>query len=87
MTHKKDIWASITEAVNVVSPEVRTVAQVKKKWFDIKVDAKRRISDQKKKKETGGGQGPPDLAPQDEQLAAIIGSHCIHLWDMSAERG
>ena len=36
-----EAWAAITEAVNVVSPEVRTVAQIKKKWFDIKVDAKK----------------------------------------------
>lgn len=77
MVKKNEAWAAITEAVNAVSPEVRTVAQVKKKWFDIKVDAKKRITEQKKKKETGGGQGPPDLTPQDERLAAIIGETSI----------
>ena len=39
MQNKNDAWVLITKAVNAVSPEVRTVAQVKKKWFDIKVDA------------------------------------------------
>ena len=48
MQIKNDAWVFISEAVNAVSPEVRTVAQVKKKWFDIKVDAKKRLSEPKK---------------------------------------
>ena len=43
---KNEAWAAITEAVNVVSPEARTVAQVQN-WFDIKVDAKKTIADKK----------------------------------------
>ncbi len=42
---KKEAWDAVTQAVNVVSPEIRTVAEVKKKkWFDMKFEAKRRIS-------------------------------------------
>ncbi len=63
--------------MNVESLERWTAAQVKKKWFDIKVDAIKRITDQKKKKKTGGGQGPPDLSAQDERLSAIIGQTSI----------
>ena len=36
-------------------------------------DAKKQTADQKKNKETGGGQGTTDLTAQDERLAAIIG--------------
>ncbi len=55
-TGKKEAWDAVTQAVNVVSPEIRTVAEVKKKWFDMKFEAKRRISVQQRKKDTGGGQ-------------------------------
>lgn len=37
-----ETWVIVTEAVDVASLEVRMVAQVKKKWFDIKVDPKKR---------------------------------------------
>ncbi len=45
----------------------------KKKWFDIKFEAKRRISVQQRKKDTGGRQGSPALSTFDERMAAIIG--------------
>lgn len=76
-TAKKDAWDAITKAVNAVSRETRSVNEVKKKWFDLKVDAKKRITDQKRKKETGGGQGPPDLSAHDERMAAIIGGTAL----------
>lgn len=46
---KKRKEGEIIDAVRVVSPEVQTVARVKKKGFDVKVDAKKkkRISDQR----------------------------------------
>ncbi len=52
---KKEAWDAVTQAVSVVSPESRTVAEVKKKkkkWFDMKFEAKRRISVQQRKKDT-----------------------------------
>lgn len=57
-----------------MSPEVRTVAQVNKKWFEIQAEAKKRILNQRGKNETGGGQtpGPTDVTPQEERLMAII---------------
>lgn len=63
---KKKSWAAITEAVNVVSPEIHSD---KKEMVHVK----KRITDQKKKKATGGRQGPPDLSAQDERLDTIIG--------------
>lgn len=35
MVKKKEAWAAVTEAAHFVSPKIRTVAQLKKKWFDI----------------------------------------------------
>lgn len=45
----------------MLSPEIWTVAQVKKKekkkkWVDIEVDEKKGMTEQKKKKEPRGGQ-------------------------------
>lgn len=57
----------MTETVNVVS-QIWTVAQVKQKLFHIIIDAKKELTDQRKKKETGGGQGPPDLSAEDKRL-------------------
>ncbi len=43
----------------------------------MKFEAKRRISVQQRKKDTGGGQGPPDLSAFDERMAAIIGQSSL----------
>lgn len=36
-------WEQVTNAVNAVPPVVRTVAEVKKNWFDLKVMPKKKI--------------------------------------------
>ncbi len=46
-------------------------------WFHQKFEAKRRISVQQRKKDTGGGQGSPDLSAFDERMAAIIGQSSL----------
>lgn len=40
MVKKNEAWATITETVTIVSSETQTVAQVKKKWFNIKANSK-----------------------------------------------
>ena len=59
-----------------MSPEIRTVAQVKKKWFDIKVDAKKRIINQKKRSKQ-----PEDkdhlICQPEMRLTVIIGQTSI----------
>lgn len=45
----------------------------RKKWFNIKVDAKKQNAVQRKSKETGGKHGQGGLTALDERLAAIIG--------------
>lgn len=46
---KKEAWQHITDAVNGVSSVNRTVPEVKRKWFDMKLDCKKRISSLRKK--------------------------------------
>ncbi|KAF4114090.1 hypothetical protein G5714_004313 [Onychostoma macrolepis] len=43
----------------------------------MKFEDKRRISVQQRKKDTGGGQGPPDLSAFDERMAEIIGQSSL----------
>ncbi|XP_059386113.1 nuclear apoptosis-inducing factor 1-like [Carassius carassius] len=62
---------TVADAVNAVASQPRTVAEIKKKWSDIKVEAKKRLS------ATGGGKGTPELTPLDERLAAIIGESLL----------
>lgn len=37
-------WQHVADAVNAAASEGRTVAEIKKKWSDIKVDAKKRLA-------------------------------------------
>lgn len=57
MTNKIHNWASITEAVNVVSPDMRTVAPVKKNvaelsWMERKGHWRRELTKRKLKEDT-----------------------------------
>ncbi len=54
------------------------MAEVKKKWSDIKVEGKKRISLHRRSVcATGGGKGVPELTPTDEKLAGIIGESLL----------
>ena len=37
-------WQKVADAVNAAASQPRTVAEIKKKWSDIKVDAKKRLA-------------------------------------------
>ncbi|KAL6473318.1 hypothetical protein MHYP_G00195060 [Metynnis hypsauchen] len=53
---KRSEWDSVCEAVNAVGSEQRTLAEIKKKWSDIKVDVKRRLTAHRQSvTQTGGG--------------------------------
>ncbi len=39
-----EAWQHITDAVNAVSSVNRTVLEVKRKWFDMKLDCKKGIT-------------------------------------------
>ena len=43
-SQKNEAWEDITREVNVVSGQGRTSAEVKKKWADVKSEAKKRIA-------------------------------------------
>ncbi|KAJ8282903.1 hypothetical protein COCON_G00054220 [Conger conger] len=47
-TGKAKAWKEVTDAVNVASVDNRTISEVKRKWFDMKLEAKKRICPQKK---------------------------------------
>ncbi|CAM4681829.1 unnamed protein product [Leuciscus chuanchicus] len=71
-------WQKVADAVNAAASQPRTVAKIKKKWSDIKVDAKKRLALHRQSvSATGGGKGTPELTPLDERLAAIIGESLL----------
>ncbi|XP_035271167.1 nuclear apoptosis-inducing factor 1-like [Anguilla anguilla] len=71
-------WHRVCAAVNASSAVNRSAGEVKKKWFDIKVQAKKRISAHRESVGVGGWcVGAPPLSPLDERLASIIGD--IHM--------
>lgn len=67
-------WGQVTNAVNAVSPVCRTTAEVKKKWFDLKVSSKKRIAAHKRDLgATGGGQSLISESPLADKIAENIG--------------
>ncbi|KAI3353871.1 hypothetical protein L3Q82_005079 [Scortum barcoo] len=71
---RKKKWQHVADAAS----EGRTVAKVKKKWSDIKVDAKKRLASRRQSVcATRRGRGTPKLTPLDEKLAGIIGESLL----------
>ncbi len=72
---KNKEWEKITAAVNSVSSVPRTIAEIKKKWFDMKLDSKKRLSNLKRSMTaTGGGQQDTEVRRIDERIRGIIGN-------------
>ncbi|KAL6485665.1 hypothetical protein MHYP_G00050570 [Metynnis hypsauchen] len=75
---KRSEWDSVCEAVNAVGSEHRTLAEIKKKWSDIKVDVKRRLTAHRQSvTQTGGGVGDIELTPFDQRAAGIVGDAAL----------
>uniref|UniRef100_A0AAQ5WZK1 Myb/SANT-like DNA-binding domain-containing protein n=1 Tax=Amphiprion ocellaris TaxID=80972 RepID=A0AAQ5WZK1_AMPOC len=66
-------WQHVVTSVNSVSSTERTVAEVKKKWSDLKVEAKKRVTCQSVSA-TGGDRGKPEPTPLDSRIASILGT-------------
>ncbi|XP_037509203.2 nuclear apoptosis-inducing factor 1 [Rhipicephalus sanguineus] len=62
---KQRAWETITSNLFAVSGIVRTPAEVKKKWCDVKSAAKARAAVVRRSRATTGG-GPEDVAPLDD---------------------
>ena len=80
VTNKRKIaaWENVTDAVNSVGSEVRTLSEIKKKWFDVKVNAKKRVAAHRRgTSATGGGQTNTELSPLDNRIASIIGDTAL----------
>lgn len=70
---KHAAWEKATTAVNSVGSKERSVSEIKKKWYDIKLNAKKCVTAHKNKiSVTGGGQATTQLSPMDTHIASII---------------
>ncbi|KAH7935772.1 hypothetical protein HPB52_013355 [Rhipicephalus sanguineus] len=67
---KQRAWDTITANLFAVSGIVRTPAEVKNKWCDVKSAAKARAAAVRRSRATSGG-GPEDVAPLDEFEARV----------------
>nr|XP_055063042.1 nuclear apoptosis-inducing factor 1-like [Misgurnus anguillicaudatus] len=75
---KHSVWEHVTSAVNSVGSEERTVPEIKKKWFDIKLSAKKRVTAHRREiSATGGGQTTTEISPLDSRVASIIGDTAL----------
>ncbi|XP_051783545.1 nuclear apoptosis-inducing factor 1-like [Erpetoichthys calabaricus] len=71
-------WHSVADAVKSAGAENRTVAELKKKWSDIKVAVKRRVAAHRLHvRSTRGGTELPELTLFEQRVAAIIGDTLI----------
>ena len=54
------------------------MADIKKKWSDIKVDVKRKVSAHRRSVgQTGSGAGVGELAPFEQRVAAVVGDRLL----------
>ena len=75
---KRSEWECVCEAVNAVGSQQRTHSEIKKKWSDLKVEVKRRVSAHRRSvTATGGGTGVGELSPFDLRVAALIGDTAL----------
>ena len=75
---KKSAWEKLTAAVNSVGSEERADSEIKKKRFDIKVSAKKRVTAHRREVSlTGGGQATTEVSPMDTHIASIIGDTAL----------
>ena len=75
---KNATWEKVTTAVNAVGSEERSLSEIKKKMFDIKIRAKKRVTAHRHEiSATGGGQATTQLSPMDTRIASIIGDTAL----------
>lgn len=71
-------WQQIVEAVNNVSGTERTMPEIKKKWSDLKVEAKKCLSSHRLSlAATGGGKGEPNLTSFEKRMAFVLGQTSV----------
>ena len=67
---KNKIWADITEAINALGHEIRTINEVKHKWKNL-VSTSKAAYHEHKRYRNGTGGGPPKKDPSEETLKVI----------------
>ncbi|KAE8284740.1 Nuclear apoptosis-inducing factor 1 [Larimichthys crocea] len=75
---KRREWEHVCEAVNAVGSEQRTESELKKKWSDLKMEVKRRVSAHRRSMTaTGGGSGVEELSSFDRRVASLVGDTAL----------
>ena len=75
---KAKTWKQIRDEVNSVPSVERSITEVKRKWFDMKTESKKRTAANRQSlSATGGGQIMTKLLKVDERVGAILGETSI----------
>jgi hypothetical protein len=80
--HRDRGWQQVVDAVNAVAPTVRTAAELRSKFKDLKTRSKHRINGIKREgRKTGTGQNEANtpLSAVDAKLAQFIGTVTFRL--------
>ena len=77
---KQVAWECVTAALNKVGQQDRTVADVKNKWYDLKLQGEKIVIYNRRIKATGGGPGTPELSQLDQRIGAIIVESAIEMF-------
>ncbi|KAJ3621709.1 hypothetical protein MTP99_003816 [Tenebrio molitor] len=78
--HRDRGWQQVVDAVNAVAPTIRTAAELRSKFKDLKTRAKHRVNAVKREgRKTGGGQNEANtpLSAIDAKLSQFIGTDSI----------
>ncbi|XP_078508446.1 uncharacterized protein LOC144768544 [Lissotriton helveticus] len=66
---KRKLWLEIQEKVNAVGVIPRTIDEIKKRWYDMRLRAKEKLAERlKDANKTGGGSGNVDQPTPHEEL-------------------
>ncbi|KAM8934264.1 nuclear apoptosis-inducing factor 1 [Pelodytes ibericus] len=74
---KSNAWHDILKRVNAISTCQRELAEVKKKWSDLKTDVRRKMSQARATVEGEGDGEPVMLTPLQQRICNLLGENSI----------
>ncbi|CAH2316198.1 nuclear apoptosis-inducing factor 1 [Pelobates cultripes] len=74
---KSNAWQEILKRVNAISTCQRELAEVKKKWSDLKTDVRRKMSQARATMEGEGDGEPVVLTPMQQRICNLLGESSI----------
>ena len=75
---QRNAWAAVREEVKETSRNERSVEELKKKWSDLRIEAKKKVGKyEAERRQTGGGDAPHRPDEINFTVVDIIGPECV----------